>query len=58
VFHSELLKTVRERLHDGFGIDHLTLQMEATSRENEAVYTCETGSKCFEPATRSKFANG
>lgn len=58
VLHSELLGAVRDRLHDVFGIDHLTIQMEATSREGHAVYTCETGSNCFEPTTRSKFANG
>lgn len=58
VRHSDLLGVVRERLHDGFGIDHLTIQMETLDRETEAVYVCETGTKCFEPAVRSKFANG
>lgn len=58
VRHSDLLAIVRERLHDGFGIDHLTIQMESTGRETEAVYICQTGTKCFEPAVRSKFANG
>lgn len=58
VLHSDLLQTVRNRLHDRFGIDHLTIQMEGTSQENEAVFTCETGSNCFEPPARSKFANG
>lgn len=52
VSHSELLQTVRGRLHDRFGIDHLTIQMETLSLEAEAVYVCETGTKCFEP-TRS-----
>ena len=51
--HSELLARVRDRLHDHFGIDHLTIQMETLSLETEAVYVCETGTKCFEPA-RSK----
>ncbi len=50
VVHSELLAAVRERLHDRFGIDHLTIQMETMSRETEAVYICETGTRCFEPA--------
>lgn len=50
VSHSELLAAVRDRLHDEFGIDHLTIQMETLSRETEAVYVCETGTRCFEPA--------
>jgi cobalt-zinc-cadmium efflux system protein len=50
VVHSALLVKVRERLHERFGIDHLTIQMETMSRETEAVYICETGTKCFEPA--------
>jgi len=53
VVHSELLVTVRERLHSEFGIDHLTIQMETQNREAEAVYVCETGTKCFEPVRRS-----
>ncbi|CAN5361248.1 CDF family zinc transporter CzcD [soil metagenome] len=48
--HSDLLARVRDRLHDHFGIDHLTIQMETLSLETEAVYVCETGTKCFEPA--------
>ncbi len=53
VVHSELLTKVRERLHDNFGIDHLTIQMETQNREAEAVYVCETGAKCFEPSIRN-----
>lgn len=54
VAHSELLVRVRERLHERFGIDHLTIQMETMDHEAEAVYVCETGTKCFEPAVISK----
>ncbi len=54
VSHSELLAVVRKKLHDSFGIDHLTIQMETLSRETEAVYICETGTRCFEPAKNSK----
>jgi cobalt-zinc-cadmium efflux system protein len=50
VAHSDLLASVRERLHDEFAIDHLTIQMETMTRETEAVYLCETGTRCFEPA--------
>jgi cobalt-zinc-cadmium efflux system protein len=49
VAHSDLLAVVRGKLHDRFGIDHLTIQMETLDREAEAVYVCETGTKCFEP---------
>ena len=48
--HSELLASVRGRLHDEFGIDHLTIQVESVDHETEAVYVCDTGTKCFEPA--------
>jgi len=53
VSHSELLLAVKNRLHDQFGIDHLTIQMETLSRETEAVYVCETGTRCFEPSRTS-----
>ena len=53
VRHSDLLVSVRDRLHDRFGIDHLTIQMETMNNEAEAVYVCETGTKCFEPAKHS-----
>lgn len=52
VVHSELLVRVRKRLHDEFHIDHLTIQMETIDHQAEAVWICETGTKCFEPADR------
>ncbi len=51
VAHSELLVAVRATLHERFGIDHLTIQMETQNHEAEAVYICETGTKCFEPVS-------
>ncbi len=53
VSHSDLLVAVRAQLHDGYGIDHLTIQMETLDNEAEAVYVCETGTKCFEPSLRN-----
>lgn len=53
VSHSDLLAVVRNKLHDRFGIDHLTIQMETLSLEAEAVYVCETGTRCFEPTKPS-----
>jgi cobalt-zinc-cadmium efflux system protein len=49
VHHSELLAALRDRLHSGFGIDHLTIQMETLDNQAEAVYVCESGTNCFEP---------
>lgn len=51
--HSELLAIVQRKLHDNFGIDHLTIQMETLDLEAEAVYVCETGSRCFIPAAKA-----
>jgi cobalt-zinc-cadmium efflux system protein len=56
VAHGDLLLKVRRRLHDQFGIDHLTIQMETLDNEAEAVWVCETGSRCFEPVTGRKDA--
>ena len=50
VEHSDLLAVVRTKVHDAFSIDHLTIQMETTGKEAEAVYVCESGTNCFEPA--------
>ena len=58
VSHSELLAVVRNKLHDEFGIDHLTIQMETLDLEAEAVYVCETGTKCFEPTRRATARHG
>lgn len=58
VEHSELLAAVRAKLHDHFGIDHLTIQMESLSLDTEAIYVCETGTKCFEPSKRSMTKSG
>ena len=58
VGHSELLTAVRAKLHDHFGIDHLTIQMESLSLDTEAIYVCETGTKCFEPSQRSMTKSG
>lgn len=55
--HSELLAAVRDKLHDEFGIDHLTIQMETADRETEAVYVCETGTRCFIPSNEHSDKN-
>ena len=50
VAHQELLARVRANIHSRFGIDHLTIQMETLDREAEAIYVCDPGTRCFEPA--------
>jgi cobalt-zinc-cadmium efflux system protein len=53
VVHSEdvsihdLLKVLRARLHDRFGIDHLTIQMETKDFEDEPFHFCHSGTACF-----------
>jgi len=51
--HSELLAVIRTKLHDEFNIDHLTIQMETHENEAEAVYVCETGTRCFIPSNEA-----
>lgn len=51
--HSALLNLVRERLHNKYGIDHLTIQMETIGLETEAIYLCDSGTRCFEPANQN-----
>ncbi len=51
--HEELLDDIRSRLHDQFGIDHLTIQLETHDHENDTVYICDTGRGCFVPNSRS-----
>jgi cobalt-zinc-cadmium efflux system protein len=54
---AELLKQLRRNLHDKFGIDHLTIQMETPDFEDETVHFCDTGAKCFASEVRVKTAN-
>ena len=46
VSQAELLKTIRAKLHDKFGIDHLTIQME-TLDEEHSPHQCFSGANCF-----------
>lgn len=56
--HPRLLASVRARLKADFGIEHMTIQMETPKLEAEAVYVCETGTKCFEPTANAKVQHG
>ena len=43
----ELLKELRTTLHDRFGVDHLTIQMETPDFEDETFHFCHAGTACF-----------
>ncbi len=43
----ELLKELRAKLHDRFGVDHLTIQMETDDFEDEKFHFCHSGTACF-----------
>ncbi|HVF51407.1 MAG TPA: cation diffusion facilitator family transporter [Pyrinomonadaceae bacterium] len=43
----DLLKELRAKLHDRFGVDHLTIQMETEDFEDETFHFCHTGTACF-----------
>src|SRR5918911_1295799 len=43
----ELLKELRTKLHDRFGVDHLTIQMETPDFEDETFHFCHAGTACF-----------
>src|SRR5207237_9625872 len=42
-----LLKELRDKLHDRFGVDHLTLQMETPEFEDDTYHFCHAGTACF-----------
>lgn len=52
VAHSDLLNGIRQKLHDRFGLEHLTIQIESHELETEALYVCDMGTRCFEPTDR------
>ncbi|HEV2765050.1 MAG TPA: cation diffusion facilitator family transporter [Pyrinomonadaceae bacterium] len=42
-----LLRELRAKLHEQFGVDHLTIQMETPDSEDETVHFCHAGTACF-----------
>src|ERR1700682_3270539 len=59
VIHAEsvappvLLQELRTRLHDRFGVDHLTIQMETTEFEDDTFHFCHAGTACFRSDPRA-----
>jgi cobalt-zinc-cadmium efflux system protein len=43
----ELLKDLRAKLQEQFGVDHLTIQMETSDFEDETFHFCHAGTACF-----------
>jgi cobalt-zinc-cadmium efflux system protein len=43
----ELLRNLREKLHDQFGVDHVTIQMETPDFEDDTFHFCHAGRACF-----------
>jgi cobalt-zinc-cadmium efflux system protein len=50
ISQSELLKELRAKLQDRFGVDHLTIQMETPDFEDETFHFCHAGTACFRSA--------
>jgi cobalt-zinc-cadmium efflux system protein len=46
----ELLRALRSKLHEQFGVDHLTIQMETEDFEDETFHFCTSGTACFRSA--------
>jgi cobalt-zinc-cadmium efflux system protein len=42
-----LLRDLRAKLHEQFGVDHLTIQMETGDFEDETFHFCTSGTACF-----------
>jgi cobalt-zinc-cadmium efflux system protein len=47
ISQAELLKELRAKLLDRFGVDHLTIQMETPDFEDETFHFCHTATACF-----------
>ena len=43
-----LLHALRVKLHDRFGVDHLTIQMEMADNEDDTFHFCHAGTDCYQ----------
>jgi cobalt-zinc-cadmium efflux system protein len=50
VSQPELLRELRAKLREQFGVDHLTIQMETVEFEDETFHFCTSGTACFRSA--------
>lgn len=47
VSQSVLLQELRIKLHERFGVDHLTIQLETPASEDDTFHFCHAGTACF-----------
>jgi cobalt-zinc-cadmium efflux system protein len=47
ISQAEVLKQLRTKLSDRFGVDHLTIQLETPDYEDETFHFCHAGTACF-----------
>jgi cobalt-zinc-cadmium efflux system protein len=47
ISQAELLTELRTKLHERFGVDHLTIQMETPDFEDDTFHFCHAGTACF-----------
>ncbi len=47
ISQAEVLKELRTKLSDRFGVDHLTIQLETPDFEDETFHFCHAGTACF-----------
>ncbi len=49
IVQHDLLRELRAKLHERFGVDHLTIQMETSDFDDETYHFCVAGTACFNP---------
>lgn len=49
ILAKDLLAELRRRLHESYGIDHVTIQMESVDDDSIEPHPCFSGANCFEP---------
>lgn len=57
ISQTRLLQKIRARLHDDFGIDHLTIQLETPEEEAANSHQCFSGANCFAPEVKVNVSN-
>ena len=57
ISQTRLLRKIRKKLHDDFGIDHLTIQLETPEEEAANSHQCFSGANCFETGAKVKVSS-
>ncbi len=53
IVQKTLLQNIRAKLHDEFGIDHLTIQMETVEHGQIDSHSCFSGANCFDSEAKA-----